>query len=201
MRQRSWLRFFAVVFYCLAPSARCAATPPSAQLKIQVLEGDDAINNVRSGTAKEPVVRVQGEDGSPVSGATVTFQLPKIGAGASFPGDRDSLIVQTDENGQAVGRGLRPNSTAGQFQISVTASYQGQTTTVSFTQTNVIPAQPAQAAKKGGSSKILIIALAAVGGGVAAAVAGKGKGSSSPTQPTQPTQTVITIGSGSIGHP
>jgi hypothetical protein len=171
--------------------AHAAAAP-----RIEIVEGDGAINNIRLHRAKEPVVRVVDPEGRPVPNAAVTFLLPDRGPGGTFADGRSVLTAMTDDNGQAVGRGLRPNNSAGQFQIRVTASYQGQTMAAVVTQTNAEPA------KGGGSSKTILI-LALVGGGAAAGVAaalGKGKSSSSSTTPPN-TGLVITPGSPSFGHP
>src|SRR5437764_10878057 len=94
-------------------------------IKVVVIEGDGAINNIRLQRAKEPVVRVETESGRPVSGAVVHFTAPTQGAGAVFVDGSPTAMVMTDVEGRATARGLRPNKTAGQFEIRVTASYQG----------------------------------------------------------------------------
>jgi len=171
--------------------ARSAATVP----RIEVLEGDGAINNIRLHHAKEPVVRVVDQDGHPIPNVAVTFVLPENGPGGTFADGHSSLTVMTDSNGQAVGHGLRPNGSAGQFQIRVTTSFAGQAATANISQTNAEPAQG------GGSSKtILIVAL--IGGAVAAGAAvalGKGKSSTGTTQP--PAGAVISPGNPSFGAP
>src|SRR5690242_9189006 len=50
-----------------------AQTPPPSDLKIVVLEGADAINNIRQHRAKDPVVQVADQAGAPVKDASVTF--------------------------------------------------------------------------------------------------------------------------------
>jgi hypothetical protein len=100
----------------------------------------------------------------------------------------------TDANGQAVGRGLRPNGTAGQFQIRVTTSLGGQVATANIMQTNAAPAQAG-----GSSKKILIVALIGGAAAAGAAVALKGKSSSTATTPPN-NGVVITPGSPSFGH-
>ena len=178
---------------CLcAVLAHAAALPP----RIEVLEGDGAINNIRLRRAKEPVVRVVDSAGRPLPNVAVTFLVPDHGPSGLFGDGHASLTVMTDENGQAVGRGLHPNSSSGQFQIRVTASYEGQAASTIVTQTNAEPAQ------SGGSSKtILIIAL--IGGAAAAGAAAalsRGKSSSSGTTNTS-TGTSISAGSPTFGHP
>ena len=160
-------------------------TPTS--LKVVVLEGEGAINNVKDLRAKEPVVQVTDENDAPVKDATVTFMLPDSGPSGTFGASGATLTMQTDEKGQATGRGLRPNTTIGQFEIRVIASQGTLTARAAITQTNAAPA-----AAKGGSSKallILIIVAGAVGGGAAAALGGK-KSSSPASAPTEAPTTV-----------
>jgi hypothetical protein len=171
--------------------ARSATTVP----RIEVLEGDAAINNIRQHRAKEPVVRVVDQDGHPIPNVAVTFLLPGKGAGGTFADGQSSLTVMTDENGRAVGHGLRPNGNAGQFEIRVTTSFEGQAATANIMQTNAEPAQG------GGSSKtILIVALIGGAAAAGAAVALRGKSSSASTPPTNP-GAVISPGNPSFGPP
>jgi hypothetical protein len=172
-------------------------TPPSPGLKIVVLEGAGAINNIRQHRAKDPVVQVTDETGAPVKDASVTFLLPATGASGVFGAGGRTLTVLTDEKGQAAGRGLVPNQVAGKFEIHVVASYREQRARALITQTN---ATPAEAAGGGSSKKFLLIALigGAVAGGAFAAM-GHGGGSSAaspgtPAQITNPQGAVIVPG-------
>ena len=172
--------------------ARSATTVP----RIEVLEGDGAINNIRLHRAKEPVVRVVDQDGHPIPNVAVTFLLPTQGSGGTFADGKTLITVMSDKDGQAVGHGLRPNGSAGQFQIRVTTSLEGQAATTNISQTNAEPA-----AGKGSSKTILIVAL--IGGAAAAGAAvalGKGKSSSSTTTTTN-TGAVISPGSPTFGPP
>jgi hypothetical protein len=181
------------------------ASPAGAQeaaIKIVVQEGQGAINNIPQRRAKEPVVQVQHEDGEPVVGATVTFLLPDTGPGGTFADGARMLNMQTDAKGQAVGRGLKPNATAGRFLIRVNVSYHGQTASTTIAQINAIPA----GATKGGSGKkFLIIALigGAAAGGLAAALGGKsGSNNSGVSSPVTNTPgTVLSPGSPTIQPP
>jgi hypothetical protein len=181
-------RFLAVLLCALL--ARAAATPP----RIEIMEGDGAINNIRLHRAKEPVVRVVDSTGQPLPNVAVTFLVPETGASGTFAAGLSSLTVMTDANGQAVGRGLRPNNHIGQFQIHVTASYQGDAATAIVTQTNAEPVQTG-----GSSKKILLVAL--IGGAAAAGAAvALSKGKSSPSAPPPPAGAVITPGTPTFGH-
>src|SRR6476661_9604295 len=85
----------------------CAIAAP---LSIQVIEGQNAINNIRRNTAYEPVVEIQDAGGKPVAGASVTFTLPSVGPSATFADGSKTLMLQTDAAGRAAARGLHPNS-------------------------------------------------------------------------------------------
>src|SRR5665213_2035790 len=107
-----------------AQAAAAQAGTPMA-LHIVILDGEDAMNNIRQRTAREPIVQVEDENHKPVAGAAVIFLLPNDGAGGTFTGGARTLTTVTDSKGQAVARGLRPNHTAGRFQIRVQASHEG----------------------------------------------------------------------------
>jgi len=152
-------------------------------LRLQVVEGQGAINNIRLRRAKEPVVRAVDENNQPLSGVSVTFLLPDMGPGGVFPGDVRELTILTDSKGEATGRGLTPNQMVGKYQIRVVASYRGEMARAVIDQTN---AAPGGALSSGPSKKILILALiggAAAGGVALAASRGGGSSSSNPAQP------------------
>src|SRR5262245_38274434 len=128
-----WQGFGAVV------NAQVTAAP---KLKIVILDGEGAINDIKQGTAREPIVEIRDENDRPVSGALVVFTLPDRGAGGVFADGSKSLMVHTDSKGQVVARGLRPNKTAGEFRVRVDASHQGLTANTTIAQTNVLRAVP-----------------------------------------------------------
>lgn len=96
-------------------------------LRIVVIESPEPINNMRKGSAREPVVQVQDENGKPVSGALVVFRLPGTGPGGTFKNGRNILSVVTKSNGKAVAKGY-PNA-ARAVRMDVTASFHGQSAT------------------------------------------------------------------------
>jgi hypothetical protein len=161
-------------------------------LRITVKEGEGAINNIRLGRAKEPVIEVTDAENRPVRGASVAFVVPELGAGGMFP-EGSTMTVVTDANGIAIGRGLRPNNVVGQFEIRVVASHQGQVARAVVTQTNVAPA------KSGNAGKTALI-LALIGGGGAAVALGVTRGGKTSAQPSNPS-TVITVGSSTFQPP
>jgi hypothetical protein len=177
----------------------------SGELTLLVIEGQNAINNISRNTAYEPIVEVRDGAGKPVAGASVSFVLPTIGPGALFPDGSRELMVQTDETGRAVGRGLRPNNQVGQFEIRVVASHSGSKATASITQTN---AAPVVASSKSGKKLAIILGL--VGGGAAAALAaasggggsgGGGTGTTPPPTGGDPVSGTITPGTPGFGPP
>jgi hypothetical protein len=169
--------------------------PPS--LKITVVVGQSAANNIRKRTAVEPVVLVSDERGGPVSGVMVLFTLPETGASGVFPDGSKRAIVYTSPEGRAAARGLKPNSIAGEFQIVVDASFHGLAAHTTIRQTNVL-----QETAGGISSKLLVI-LAIAGGAAAAGVIAAGGGTNPSTNPSPPptSSTSISAGTPTFGPP
>jgi hypothetical protein len=174
-----------------------AALPPVVTVNIGAVEGDGAINSIRLRRAHEPVVRVVGSGGEPLSGATVTFLLPATGPSGSFLDGGLSLTTQTDSQGKAAGRGLRPNSIAGQFRIRVTALWRGSQGAATLVQTNAEPVS-----KSAHSKTIVIIAI--IAGAAAGGIAVAARGKSSPADNAAPTSVAsgsISPGAPSFGPP
>ena len=69
---------------------------PGRALQIVVVEGEGAINNVRSRVNKEPIVRVEDQNHRPISGAAVIFFLPTNGPGGTFANGTSSYTTTTD---------------------------------------------------------------------------------------------------------
>jgi hypothetical protein len=121
------------------------------------VQGDNAINSIRMRRGHDPVVQVFDRSGEPLANATVSFLLPASGPSGTFGDSGLSLTVQTDNRGMATGRGLVPNRIEGQFRIRATASWRGESASITLSQTN------AEAAVSSSRSKWIAIA-AAVGG-------------------------------------
>src|SRR5258707_5898559 len=92
---------------------------PGRALQIVVVEGEGAINNVRSRVNREPIVRVEDENHKPVAGAAVIFFLPNQGPGGTFLNGTSSLTTTTDPRGRATARGMQFNQQAGPMQLRV----------------------------------------------------------------------------------
>jgi hypothetical protein len=180
-------------------SILAAQQPP--ELQILIIGGEGSINNVKQRTAREPVVEVRDRNNRPVAGALVLFEAPRNGASGTFIGGSPTLRVTTDAQGRAAGQGFRPNNTAGDFAISVTATSAGLTATATIHMSNFLAAGAAAgAAGHGKLIGILIGVGAAAAAGTAFAVtrSGGGAGSGSGTPPVV-TPVTISAGTGTVG--
>jgi hypothetical protein len=167
----------------------------TAGIKITVKEGEGALNNIRTLKAKDPVVLITDAADKPLSGAQVAFLLPDLGASGVFPSGTTATVT-TGPDGLATIRGMKPNNVVGQFQIRITASYQGHVARAAINQTNAAP----QKSGGGGGKTALIVAL--VGGAGAAVAVGVTRGNKSPSTPTQPNPTTsISAGGSTFGPP
>jgi hypothetical protein len=174
----------------------------SSPISIKVLEGNAAINNISRKSAYAPVVQVVDAADQPVARAAVTFTVPSIGPGGRFTDGGTTLTVMTDEEGKAAGRGLTPNSTPGQFEIRVNASFGGRTARAVITQTNAAPVR----AQSGNTRKLLVIGLiaGAAAGGLFAAQSGGGNTPATARPPASsdpPSSGTITPGTPGFGPP
>jgi hypothetical protein len=183
-----------LVSHTLAPALRAQVTA-EPKLRIQILEGEGAINNIRQRTAREPIVQVEDENHRPVAGAMILFTLPDRGASGVFADGSKTLIAYTDAQGRAVAKGLKPNSTEGQFQIQVNASFQGSTAQAVINQANRLTG----AAVAGGISGKLIAILAIAGGAAAAGVVAATRNGSPPQTVSPPPPPTITAGQPTVG--
>jgi len=111
-----------------ALAAMLAAAPAGAQqaagrggLRIYVLQGEQAVNNTRTGAATPPVVEVRDANDFPVAGAEVVFRTPETGASATFEGGKHEFVNRTDAKGQASAGRMTPTAVEGVFSIQVTA--------------------------------------------------------------------------------
>lgn len=171
-------------------------------IKIAIIEGEGAANNIRTRAAHDLVVTVTRADGSPIAGAAVAFTAPSQGAGGTFLDGALSTTSVTDAQGRAVAKNFRPNQTPGKFEIRVSASSNGDTARAVITQFNMDVPPAAAEGKKPGHGKMVLI-LAAIGGAAAAGIvaATQGGGSSNAPAAPGPAPIGITPGTGSVGPP
>jgi hypothetical protein len=146
-----------------------AATAQEAQggLRITIVDGDEAILNVRQRVSREAIIQVEDENRRPVAGALVTLTAPRDGASAVFSNGLNNITLTTDESGRVVVRGIRPNSAQGKYAIRVLAVKEGLRGTAQIQMSNI-----AAAAVAGGiSGKVLAFLLIAGAGAAAGTVA------------------------------
>lgn len=168
-------------------------------MKIVVIAGDGAINDIRRQVAVVPVVEVRDEYDRRLPNVRVVFTVPATGAGAVFADGRKEFIATTDEQGRAVARGLRPNAIEGRFPIRVTASGDGRQGSAVIWQSNTTASREAAGPGGGGKKKLLLLGL--IGGAAAGIAIGvtHGGGSSSATTAAPPT--TLSPGTVTVGGP
>ncbi len=172
----------------------------SGGLKIVVVQGEGAVNNIRTKTATAPVVEVRDQQDKPVAGAEVIFQLPAAGPGGVFNGWMRNQTARTNAEGQAGASGYAPNDEEGRFNIKVTATQGTKTASLVISQVNSRSAAGGpQATGKKSHKGWWVLAAVALGGIVGGTVAATHGGSSSSTPSTTPVS--ITPGPITIGGP
>ena len=127
----SLLIFLLLFNLCVAPVTGQESPP---RLRIVVVEGEGAINNIKLRVNREVIVQVEDENRKPVAGVAVAFLLPNQGPTGVFPNGSKTLTTTTDAQGRAVATGIRANNQTGKMEIRVTASYLGQTASTVITQ-------------------------------------------------------------------
>jgi hypothetical protein len=197
-----WLAILLSAWMAAGGSFPAGAQGAPTSLKIVILEGDGAINNIRQRTAREPIVQVQDENNRPVAGAVVIFTLPDRGASGTFANGARSVTVTTDAQGTARATGLRPNNVEGEMQIRVDVSLQGLTTSGVITQNNVLGG--AAAAGAGGGSGKVIALLAILGGAAAGGIVAftrSGDNGGTAGGPAPGVVTTVSAGTPTVGPP
>jgi len=169
-----------------------------ASLQIVIVEGEGALNNIKQRINRDPIVQVEDENHKPIAGAAVVFTLPNQGPGGTFENGTNTLTTTTNNQGQAVARGIRFNNQVGSMEMRVTASFGGQTATAVITQTNLLGTSGGGGGGFGAKWLIVLGVAGAVAAGVI--VATHGSGSSSTPTATVPTVT-ITPGTPTVGAP
>lgn len=202
----------------------CLAMAQIAGLQIKVLEGEGAVHPAGAHIARPLTVQVTDENGLPVAGAAVSFQLPPEGPSGLFSNGLRTDLVLSDANGHAAVRGLQLNRTGGQFRIRITAvkeqaraglvsmQYIGENKAgapVSAARQSPGAAQPPAPSGEitptttkmgsGHHKKWYILAALAAGGGAAFVGVSRASGSHGSTLPSS----VVSIGTPTItiGHP
>jgi hypothetical protein len=139
-------------------------------LRIVIVEGDQAIYNVRQRVAREAIIQVEDENRKPVAGALLTLTAPRDGASVVFSNGLNNITLATDEVGRAVVRGIRPNGVEGRFSIRITAVKDGMKGSAEMQVSN------AALAPAGGGVSMKLIAVLAAAGAAAAGIAVAARG-------------------------
>jgi hypothetical protein len=181
-------------------SPAVTVTQPAQQPKalfINILEGEGALNDVRTRTAREPIVEVDDENHKPVAGALVLFALDNGGGDpyATFAGAQ-TVSVQTDAAGRAAARGFQITHRKGKYNIKVRATKGQAAAEVVIAESNMATAVLSQGAPEYpvavvSHKKMEWLVGSAVAIGVAIGV----------VLATRQTQTTITPGTGTVGAP
>lgn len=141
----SVLQIASLLLYVLPAEAQIHAAPPQG-LRIMILSGEGALNNIEARTAREPVVQVQDQNHKPVAGAAVLFTIHggTNGAGGTFKNNTTTFSTVTNANGIAVASGFQPNNAVGAWQVTVSASFGSLTASTVINENNVLPEAPQQ---------------------------------------------------------
>jgi hypothetical protein len=149
--------------------ASLPAQEPGA-LRIAVIEGENAIHNIRGSNLIDLRIRIQDEKGAGLPDVPVTFTLPTAGAGGTFLDGSRTLTVVTDGRGEALAKGFRPNESEGRFPVRISAVYKGVTARRMVMQTNAAPVK-----KKPSGKTFIWVALIAGAAVVASVLINAGK--------------------------
>src|SRR5262245_25627065 len=168
----------------------------SGDIKIVVVEGEGAVNNIRSRAATQPVVEVRDEQDKPIPGAEVVFQLPAAGPGGTFNGWMRTQTVRTNEQGRAGTSGLAPNDEEGRFNIKVTATHGTKSNSLVIAQSNGRNGTGgAQAKSRRGMWTVLaVVGGAALIGGIVAATRNGDSAAAPTTVPVTVSAGPVTVG-------
>lgn len=170
-----------------AGSAPAQASAQPNKLFIQILDGEGALNDIRSRTAREPIVQIEDENHKPIAGAVVLFTTPGTGPSGVFSNGLTSFQTTTGMNGQAVAQGFKPNNATGQFQIQVSATYGGLSSVAVINQTNTGKSSAQSHAAHGAPVKVITIVSVIAGGAVATGLLLTRGGHSTTITPGTPT--------------
>lgn len=172
------------------PSALAAQETQPPKLNIIIVEGEGAVNNIKSRTAREVIVQVEDENRKPIGGAIISVTLPNQGPGANFVSGGKSLVSTTDSNGRLSFR-IRPNNVTGEYNIRVTATHQNVSVTKEIAQSNA-------ALAAAGISLTWITILAAAGAAAVGATVALRDSGAAPPAPVPPT--TISAGGTRVGQ-
>jgi len=181
----------------VSAGATAAQASQPKSLLITIVEGEGALNDIRTRTAREPIVEVDDENHKPVAGALVLFALDKSGSTYANFGGLPSVSVRTDQAGHAVATGFQTTQKKGTYKINVHASVGELVAVTVINMTNIEAlasgsGTPPAAVGVGSHHKVIwIVSSVLVAGAVAGIVAA--------TQQSSPTS--VSTGTGTVGAP
>ena len=169
----------AVAMMTVASIRGNAGQTETPELRIVVLEGERSVNIIEQGTAIPALIEVRDRNDLPVSGASILFLLGDGGT-ATLNTGLQQVATTTNALGQAA-VSINPIA-SGAVELTVNATFQGQSGAAVIAQTNFATAAQATAAGAGTSGSAA--SGAAAGGGlstgaitgIAAAAAGAAAG-------------------------
>ncbi|HEY1985563.1 MAG TPA: hypothetical protein VGG85_09140 [Terracidiphilus sp.] len=173
-----------------------AATDQPKALLITILDGEGALNDVRTRTAREPIVEVDDENHKPVAGALVLFAMDNGGGSpyATFAGAQ-TVTVQTDAAGRAAGRGFQITQRKGRYSIKVKVTKEQLVAEAVIAESNIA----VLLSNSGSDNPIPVVShhksIWIIGSVVAVGIV------AGVVIATRGTQTTITAGSGTVGPP
>jgi len=173
LRSNRWIAI-GLVPLLLWPTALLAQQPAGASsegLKLVVVQGEDAKNNIRMRTGTEVAVKVLDETEKPVAGAEVVFQVPGSGPSGRFYDWLQTQTVKSNAEGIARARGLTPNEQTGQWHMRVMAQHGVKSGQVMVAQNNIVGEGTTATGTKSRRKlwiAVGVIAVAAIVGGVIA---------------------------------
>ena len=173
---------------------RTSSTPTGERLNLVVLQGLDALNDVRTPTTTMLVVEVRDENYLPLEGATVEFEFPATAPSGSSEGGVRIKKAITNAQGQAF-TAFEPNPEAGRFSIQARATFGAKTGMVTIMR----PTKPPRSRMWINRHKTLaiVIAVGFAGAATAAILTTRGGASSPNSKPT----VTITSGVPTFGTP
>jgi hypothetical protein len=185
------------VVICALALAPAAFSQERRSLKINVIEGEGAFNDIRGHFAHNVVIEVRDDADHLVTGANVVFSAPVTGVGVTFANGGKTLITTTDDQGRASAKGLKPNSLEGRFTIDVRASAASGEGRTQVAQSNTLAG--GKALTSGKSKKAILLAALGAAASVGIALALNG-GHSAPPPAAIPV-TTLSPGTISVGGP
>lgn len=129
---RSW---FGYLLLSLAVLGQALCQTPGF-LRVTVLDGDGAFNDIRHKMGHAMSVEVRDQNGQLVAGAEVTFEAPSFGASGTFSNGKRTISTTTDAQGVARIGPLHPNAVEGRFDIAVSAGKAGRSGSAVIIQSN-----------------------------------------------------------------